>query len=100
MELNVIRVEVVGEATDAQALCRAAGVPWAWWQAAAQAGLVPAADTDEPLDAAALQRVRRWAWLQRHFDADPELAALVVQLEAEIERLRARLRRAGAALDI
>ncbi|MFN3956983.1 MULTISPECIES: MerR family transcriptional regulator [Tepidimonas] len=99
MEVNVIRVEVLSEVTDAEALCRATGVSAAWWQAAAQAGLVPAMGTGEPLDAAALQRVRRWAWLQRHFDADPELAALVVQLEGEIERLRARLRRLGAALD-
>ncbi|TSE18439.1 hypothetical protein Talka_02185 [Tepidimonas alkaliphilus] len=49
----------------------------------------------EGFDAAALRRVRRLAWLQRHFDADPELAALVVDLEEEIERLRARLRRLG-----
>ena len=34
----------------------------------------------------------------RGFTADPELAALVVDLEEEIERLRAQLRRLGQAV--
>ena len=43
----------------------------------------------------ALQRVRCMVRLERDFDAVPELAALVADLQDEIERLRARLRRAG-----
>ncbi|MCS6810785.1 MAG: MerR family transcriptional regulator [Tepidimonas sp.] len=96
MKLDVMRVEVTLEAPglDAEALCRAAGVEASWWEAALQAGQV-IAPGDGGFDAATLRRVRRLAWLQRHFDADPELAALVVDLEEEIDRLRARLRRLG-----
>jgi len=46
-------------------------------------------------DAVALRRVRWMVRLERDFEAVPELAALVVDLQAEIERLRARLDRAG-----
>ncbi|WP_143891446.1 MerR family transcriptional regulator, partial [Tepidimonas alkaliphilus] len=86
MELDVVRVEVTLETPglDAAALCRVAGVAPQWWQRALQEGRV-AAPAGEGFDAAALRRVRRLAWLQRHFDADPELAALVVDLEEEIE---------------
>ncbi|MCX7897060.1 MAG: MerR family transcriptional regulator [Rhodocyclaceae bacterium] len=38
-----------------------------------------------------LTRVRRLAWMEREFDAVPELAALVCDLEEEIARLKARL---------
>ena len=95
MELNVVRVEVSLETPglDAAALCRAAGVALQWWQRARQEGRITAEGDD--FDAAVLRRLRRLAWLQYHFDADPELAALVVDLEEEIERLRARLRRLG-----
>jgi chaperone modulatory protein CbpM len=42
-----------------------------------------------------LQRARRVLALEQSFEADPELAAMVADLLDEIERLRARLRRAG-----
>lgn len=48
-------------------------------------------------DAVALARVRRLVTIERGFGAAPELAALVADLEEEIARLRARLRRAGLA---
>lgn len=42
-----------------------------------------------------LTRVRRIAVLERDFDAVPELAALVADMQEEIEQLRRRLRQAG-----
>lgn len=42
-----------------------------------------------------LLRARRLQGLERDFDANPELAGLVVDLFDELERLRRRLRRAG-----
>lgn len=96
MEPDVLRVEVTLETPglDAEALCRAAGVAPQWWEAAVRTGLI-VIDTHDAadFDAATLRRVRRLAWLQHHFDADPELAALVVDLEEEVARLRARLQR-------
>ncbi len=103
MELNVSRIDIAQDAPglDAEALCRAAGVSLAWWHAAVQAGWIGEAAPIQAAgtyDAATLRRVRRLVWLQRHFDADPELAALVVDLEEEIARLRAQLRRLGQAV--
>jgi chaperone modulatory protein CbpM len=42
-----------------------------------------------------LARARRLLELERHFDADEELAALVIDLADEVRRLRARLRALG-----
>ncbi|OWW19664.1 chaperone modulator CbpM [Noviherbaspirillum denitrificans] len=44
-------------------------------------------------------RARRMSGLERDFDANPELAGLVADLLDELERLRARVRRAGLSLD-
>lgn len=44
-------------------------------------------------------RTRRLRGLERDFDANPELAGLVADLFEELERLRARLRRAGLSPD-
>jgi chaperone modulatory protein CbpM len=44
-----------------------------------------------------LARVRHIHALERDFEAAPELAALVADLLDEMDRLRARLRRAGLA---
>lgn len=46
-----------------------------------------------------LLRTRRLFALERDFDANPELAGLTADLFDELERLRARLRRAGLPLD-
>lgn len=46
-----------------------------------------------------LLRTRRLSALERDFDANPELAGLTADLFDELERLRARLRRAGLPLD-
>ncbi len=42
-----------------------------------------------------LTRARRMRQLERDFEADPELAALVADLLEEMTEMRARLRRAG-----
>jgi chaperone modulatory protein CbpM len=42
-----------------------------------------------------LVRVRRIVSLERNFEALPELAALVADMQEEIDELRRRLRRAG-----
>jgi hypothetical protein len=42
-----------------------------------------------------LRRARRMREMERVFDAEPELAALVADLLDEVDDLRARLRRAG-----
>lgn len=42
-----------------------------------------------------LRRARRLCVLERDFDALPELAALVIDLQDEVARLRALLRRPG-----
>ena len=44
-----------------------------------------------------LARARRLLELERHFDANEELAALVTDLADEVRRLRARLRVLGVA---
>jgi chaperone modulatory protein CbpM len=90
-----LRIEVVlGPAwDDLESFCRAAAVRPEWLQARIDAGLLAA----ERLDAVLLRRVRRLQDLERDFDAAPELAALVADLEDEILRLRRRLARHGLA---
>lgn len=46
-----------------------------------------------------LRRARRLYQLERDFDANPELAALVADMLDELERLRMRLRRLSASPD-
>lgn len=83
-------------------LCRACAVPPDWLHERLSAGLLTAPavrPSDDPaawrFDAIALRRVRSMVRLERDFDAVPELAALVADLEEEVQRLRAQLRRAG-----
>lgn len=88
---------------DMDRLCRLAGVSQPWLHEHLQAGLLPLRPPVVPdaprdalrFDAADLRRVRRLAVLERQFDAVPELAALVADLEDELAALRARLRRLG-----
>jgi chaperone modulatory protein CbpM len=47
---------------------------------------------------AELARARRLAAVERDFDANPELAALVADLIEEVERLKTRLNAAGLPL--
>lgn len=84
---------------DLDELCRAAGVSAPWVRERVAEGFV-AAHAYGPgdawrFDAAALRRVRCMAQVERDFDAVPELAALVADLQDELARLRARLRALG-----
>jgi chaperone modulatory protein CbpM len=79
-------------------LCRATEVGPDWVAERVQAGLLASRQSEGAawrFDTVALQRVRCMVRLERDFDAVPELAALVADLQAEIQRLRARLARAG-----
>lgn len=84
---------------DVAQLCRMADVDAQWLQQRIADGLVRACAAGEGdavrFDALALRRVRRMVRLERDFDAVPELAALVADLEDEVRALRARLQRLG-----
>ena len=86
-------------AFDIEQLCRLAGVDVRWVQQRVADGFVAtctgAEDSGWRFDAIALRRVQRLVRLERDFDAVPELAALVADLEEEIRALRARLQRLG-----
>lgn len=85
---------------DLESLCRLAGVSEPWLRERLSQGLLQASahgrGDEGRFDAAALRRVRRMVCLERDFDAVPELAALVADLEDELAQLRAQLRRLGA----
>jgi len=79
-------------------LCRVGAVDPAWVRERVEAGLLAAATpAREPwqFEPQVVERVRCMVRFERDFDAVPELAALVADLEAEIRHLRARLRAAG-----
>jgi len=87
---------------DMEELCRAAAVSPEWLLQRVDAGLVPAPGAPgEPqrwrFDATSVRRVRCMVRIERDFEAGAALAALVADLQDEIERLRARLRRGGLA---
>ena len=77
--------------------CRVGALSPDWVRSRLSTGLLQAVagEAAECFDAAMLQRACRMAALERDFDAVPELAALVADLEAEISRLRARLQHLG-----
>jgi chaperone modulatory protein CbpM len=82
---------------DLDSLCRAAGVEAHWVRQRVGDGLLSARALgprdDWRFDGATLRRVRCMVRIERGFDAAPELAALVADLEEEIARLHARLGR-------
>jgi chaperone modulatory protein CbpM len=84
---------------DPPLLCRMAGVTPQWLHERVTLGVLQvrstADGTEWRFDAADLRRVRRIADLERGFDAAPELAALVADLEDELAQLKARLHRLG-----
>lgn len=92
--VHVVLDEVWLELPD---LCHLAGVTEIWVRQRMADGLL----TPESLsamealrfDAGDLRRVKRMASLERDFDAVPELACLVIDLETELASLRAKLRR-------
>ena len=76
-------------------LACACGVGEDWLRERLEAGLLLREPVEAPLSqftSPHLQRARRLRALEQDFDANPELAALVVDLLEEIQELRARLR--------
>ena len=90
----VTLVDEVGLSLDD--VCRAAAVGPDWIAERVQSGLLVVHGGEAQawhFDAVTLKRVRRMVRLERDFDAVPELAALVADLQDEIEALRAQLAR-------
>lgn len=97
---EVVEVLLDDEGLSLDELCRVVSVTPDWVTERVRAGLLGGVEADATLlrfDVVALQRVRWMLRVERDFDAVPELAALVADLQHEIARLRARLRRAGLA---
>ncbi len=86
-------------ALDLDELARACSVEPDWVVSHVQAGVLGTAPALEVTQwrfrSGDLARARRLLELERHFDADQELAALVIDLADEVRRLRARLRILG-----
>lgn len=80
---------------DLDDLCRLGFVEACWLEERLAGGLIlacaDAPDTTRCYNAITLARVQRIACLERDFAAVPELAALVADLEDEVQRLRQRL---------
>lgn len=72
-------------------LARACGVPAEWVAVHVEAGVLPVgggSPSEWRFAGSELRRARRLCALERDFDALPELAALVIDLQEEIARLR------------
>ena len=79
-------------------LCSACALEREWLVVRVREGLIPATEAGAAewrFATATLTRVRRMRDIERTYDAAPELAALAADMLEEIDRLRARLRRAG-----
>jgi chaperone modulatory protein CbpM len=84
-------------ALDLDELARACQVEPDWVVRHVEAGVLGETlqVTSQHFRSGDLARARRLLDLERHFDADQELAALVIDLADEVRRLRARLRALG-----
>ena len=93
-----ITVETVTTGLTLEELCRVSAVEPQWVVELVRAGLISAEPAERDtwqFDTTTVERVRCIARLERDFDAVPELAALVADLQDEIARLRAQLQRSG-----
>ncbi len=98
--IEIIASVVVDEVTlDLDELAQACAVESVWIVERVEAGLLGALNQQQPtawrFSSAELVRARRLAALERDFDANPELAALVADLIEEVARLKGRLKAAG-----
>jgi chaperone modulatory protein CbpM len=107
METSIMAVSTDDAALTLDELARACDVGTDWVIRHVHAGVLGAL-SDALVDSAAgvqvthwrfhggdLQRARRLLHIERGFDADEQLAALVVDMTDEIRRLRARLHALG-----
>jgi chaperone modulatory protein CbpM len=86
------------DALTREELCAACALEREWIVLRVREGLIPATEVGAAewrFTTTTLARVRRMRDLERTYDAAPELAALAADMLEEIDRLRARLRRAG-----
>lgn len=98
--IKIITGVVVDEVTlDLDELARACAVESVWIVERVEAGLLGVLGQEQHagwrFSSAELARARRLVALERDFDANPELAALVADLIEEVARLKGRLRAAG-----
>lgn len=84
-------------------LAQACAVEPRWILERVEAGFLGGAAAEQVacwrFTSAELVRARRLAAMERDFDANPELAALVADLIEEVTRLRGRLKAAGLETD-
>ena len=79
-------------------LCSVCSLERDWLIVRVREGLIPAlgdSDSEWRFTTTTLARVRRMHEIERSYDAEPELAALVADMLEEMDALRARLRREG-----
>lgn len=100
--MNALSGQLLDEAAlTLEELARACAVEPDWVVERVRSGMLlddaPGQTETWRFASADLVRARRLAQVERDFDANGEVAALVVDLSEEISRLRARLRQAGRA---
>lgn len=87
-----------GAALTVEQFCTVCAIEEEWIVRHVEEGLFTVAGrsvTEWRFSAADLRRAQRIRLLEQNFDAAPELAALVADMQEEMDQLRARLRRAG-----
>ena len=87
-----------GASLTIRQVCAVCAIEEEWIVHHVQEGLISVSGTtvtEWRFSSADLRRAQRMRVLERDFDAAPELAALVADLQEELDDLRARLRRAG-----
>src|SRR3990167_1714365 len=95
-QIEIVTGVVLDEvALDLDELARACSVDALWVVERVEAGLLCEAAPQQRFSSAEFLRARRPLAIERDFDANPELAALVVDLIEEVGRLKGRLRAAG-----
>jgi chaperone modulatory protein CbpM len=104
MDADIFTGILVGEqdALSLEEMVEACGAETAWVVELVEVGVLSPVGRDESawrFGAPDLLRARRLARLAHDFEASTEAAALILDLLDEIERLRARLRRAGMEID-
>lgn len=96
---DAARGELIDEAAlTLEELARACAVEADWVIARVESGLLADGShyvTRQRFTSRDLTRARRLRRVERDFEAEPELAALVADLLEEVERLRTRLRAMG-----
>ena len=87
-----------GAALTVEQFCTVCAIEEEWIVRHVEEGLLSVSGrsvTEWRFSAADLRRAQRIRLLEQNVDASPELAALVADLQEEMDQLRARLRRAG-----